>query len=193
MKQRVLIIVLFLSFGSFSQTKTIAHKRHNGSKLTFSESLKNDGFDAVFSNFGVGPTPTIRHSELKKVILINDSTAAMVTEASCYYRRDVEKEHPELWRAGTDTVVNHPVFSADISVDSMRTILKKTYYFANNISNVKFIGFEERTKNKETQTDNRKPTLNPTSFPKNTPSTNWSKWFLLIVASSSVVGIIRLK
>ncbi|MFA7273139.1 MAG: hypothetical protein WC044_04685 [Crocinitomicaceae bacterium] len=193
MKQRVLIIALFLSYGSFSQTKTIAHKRHNGSKLTFSESLKHEGFDAVFSNFGVAPERWVRNSELKKVVFINDSMVAMVTEESCKDEY-APRNNPEIWRAGTDTVKNHPVFSEKISVDSMRTILKETYFFANDIDKVQFEGFEtnkaripRRDLKAQTQPDET------SNYQKRKHADNWSKWFLLIVATSSAIGIIRMK
>ncbi|MBC7863494.1 MAG: Hsp70 family protein, partial [Bacteroidia bacterium] len=70
----------------------------------------------------------------------------MVTSKTCF---DREEKTTSLWKPGKDTVYNHPVFSQNFSkyhsVDSLRKIIKKSYYFRNNADSIKFIGFDKET------------------------------------------------
>lgn len=188
---KTLLIALTLTLTGFGQTKSIALKRHAGSKTLTGNNWKMDP-----SNLGVAPEKWIRNSELKKVVFIDDSTQAMVTEESCKNLYSYKQRETQEWRAGTDTVKHHPVFSAQISVDSMRTILKSNYYFANDMADVEFIGFEKEKDDKKKKTHN-----NGTSKQKLNPGKQTTKWsayekftlLTLLFASSIGIGVLKLK
>lgn len=196
LKNILTLTVLFSTSILNSQTKSIAYKRHHGQSVHFSNSLKLEGIEGGTSNFGAAPERWIRNSELKKVIFINDSTSVMVTEETCRNEYSYKQQETEKWRAGSDTLTRHPVFSAPISVDSMRTILKSDYYFANDMKNVQFEGFEKRNldpkkverrekiKSQVWNIKNKKEI--PSRFEKYT-------WLTLLLASSLGVGLIKLR
>ena len=196
MKKIVLLSGLFLTTLSFAQTKTIAHKRHSGNKTHFSTYLKLEGTNGGTSNLGMAPEKWVRNSELKKVIFINDTLAAMVTEETCYNEYSYRQQETEKWRAGTDTVTRHPLFSSELTVDSMRKILHADYYFANDMKDVEFVGFGERdpkTK-KEIQTEKKTNQVIDSGLKKDKKS-KLGKYTLLslILASSLGIGLIKLR
>ena len=179
-------MALAISCYSNAQTKTIAMKRHSVYALNMLGYLKSP------SNLGMAPEKWVKNSQLKKVIFINDTTQAMVTEETCINEYSYQQQETEKWRAGTDTVTRHPVFSSEISVDSMRTILKKEYYFQNDMKDVKFIGFDQKP-NKNTQKKvekNKKET--ETSQKSIIPYSKYGFLFL-VFASSLGIGIVKIK
>ncbi|MDB0063133.1 hypothetical protein N9F27_03450 [Crocinitomicaceae bacterium] len=196
MKKIVLLSGLFISSLSFSQTKTIAFKRHNGVKTNFSSFLKLEGIIGGTSNLGMAPEKWVRNSELRKVILINDTLAAMVTEETCYNEYSYQHQETEKWRAGTDTVTRHPLFSSELTVDSMRKILHTDYYFANDMKDVEFVGFGERDPKspKETRQEKVKEEIIDLGL-KNDKKSKFGKYTLLsiIIASSLGIGLIKLR
>lgn len=137
-----------VSFTTFNQTKIISHKSHSGSNSTFHKALKNKLFDIGDSNFGVAPEILVRNAKLDSVIKISKEKVIMVTSETCQDLYRDQTEH--LWRAGRDTVSNHPVFNTEITVDSMKEILAKQYYFNNEINNTVFIGFDAPIITKDT-------------------------------------------
>ncbi len=195
MKKPILFLSLALISSSvFGQTKSIAHKRHSGSKASFSNTLMHASTFGGPSNLGVAPEKWIRNSELKKVVFINDTLAAMVTEETCRNEYSYQQRETEKWRAGTDTVLRHPVFSSDISVDSMRTILAAEYYFANDMKEVKFENFEQRRIKEKSKVEINKE--NHTTRRENKKGRNSSgkyTWLALILASSLGIGLIKLR
>lgn len=144
MKTFTVLLTLVLASFSNSQTKMINHKSHSGSKSNFSRSLSASLFDKGESNFGMAPQRHVRNSKLDSVILLSEKVAVMVTSESCHYEdydgRD--KSKPTLWSAGRDTVYDHEVFNSGKSVDEIKKILKNEYYFANQIDQVVFLGFD---------------------------------------------------
>jgi hypothetical protein len=197
MNKKVLIISILLSAMRLSaQTKTIAFKRHNGPKAKFSAVLGNEGAKGGPSNLGVAPEKWVRNSELKKVIYINDTTQAMVTEEVCRNEYSYQQQETETWRAGTDTVLRHPVFSANLSENEMRNILKADYYFANDMKEVKFVGFEKRKLQSEKHLKSEKDE----SYAKTETNSKEKKktidkytWLILILSSSIGIGVIKLR
>ncbi len=109
--------------------------------------------DHVNSNFGAAPERWVRNSKLEKVKLINDTVAVMVTSAHCV---ETFSGQTEKWKAGADTVKRHPIFSADIPVDSMRQILSEQYYFVNNMEEVEFEGFDKKLDGTISKRDKRR-------------------------------------
>ncbi len=195
-KKIILFTGLFISSLTFSQTKTIAFKRHSGVKSNFSAFLKLEGINGSTSNLGMAPEKWVRNSELKKVIFINDTLAAMVTEETCYNEYSYQQEETEKWRAGTDTVIRHPLFSSELTVDSMRKILHADYYFANDMKDVEFVGFGERNPKspKEIRQENAKEQIIDLGL-KNDKKSKFGKYTLLslILASSLGIGLIKLR
>lgn len=192
-----LIILTFLVFDLRAQTKIIAHKSHSGKSI---DKYLNHSFtigDHWFSNFGAAPQKFIRNAHLDSVVYINDTTTVMFTSTHCQDLYD-NSELETLWKAGKDTLINHPVFSQKIEVDSMKEIIKKQYYFKNKISDVKFIHFDKRQKNPNIQQDNNQQNNEqqnslPSVFKNNTPDdTPFQKIFLFIavVILSFVLGFI---
>lgn len=112
----------------------------------------------------MAPTRTVRNSKLDSVILIDDHIAIMVTSEYCTeFEYGSNKGYgSHLWSAGKDTVYNHPVFNKDNSADQIRKTLMEQYFFANDISSVKLIGFDKKTKG---QYDIAEPDFEPTFEP----------------------------
>ncbi len=164
--------------------------------MRFNEMLNREARIGGPSNLGVAPERWVRNSELKKVVFVNDTTTIMVTEETCRNEYSYQQRETEKWKAGADTLTRHPVFSADISVDSMRTILKSDYYFANDMKTVQFEGFEKRKidpKKLERQ-EKIKAQVFALKNEKKIPS-RFEKytWLTLILASSLGIGLIKLK
>lgn len=180
-----LIILTFLVFDLRAQTKIIAHKSHSGKS---NDKYLNHSFtigDHWFSNFGAAPQKFIRNAHLDSVLYINDSITVMFTSTHCQDLYDYSNDET-LWKAGKDTLINHPVFSQKIEVDSMKEIIKKQYYFKNKISDVKFIHFDKRQKNPNIQQDNNQQNNEqqnslPPIFKTNTPDNTLFQKILLIL------------
>ncbi|MCD6066672.1 MAG: cell wall anchor protein [Bacteroidetes bacterium] len=132
---------LFMTTISLAQTKKIAWKSHSGSAATFSAAFENELFDMNFSNFGMAPTKIVKNAKLDSVIFISDHKAIMVTSEYCYDRYE---KTTTLWEAGKDTVIDHPLFSRQHSLDSIKNVVKHHYYFRNPVDSVKFIGFDNK-------------------------------------------------
>jgi hypothetical protein len=150
MKLRISLSILMLSIVSitFSQTKLIAYKSHSGSMHNFELAMMNPEMDLVNHNLGAAPEPIIRNSVIDSVIFVSDSQAVMVTSEYCrpnqwYYRSDTtKKDEKTIWSAGKDTVLNHPLFSHQHSLDSIKMVLNQNYYFRNDIQETVFIGYD---------------------------------------------------
>jgi hypothetical protein len=139
--------LLCLSFAllpviSGAQTKKISYKSHSGNTALFAAALENELFDISFSNFGMAPERYIRNAKLDTVIFLSEHKAIMVTSEYCG-RPD---KNPTLWRAGRDTVTDHPLFSRQHSLDSIKKTLKEKYYFNGEIEDTRFIGYDNKKK-----------------------------------------------
>ena len=147
MKTILAIVLLVFTGTAFSQTKLIFHKSHSGSRASFVKTINSN-----YSNFGKAPIREVKNAMLDSVIFLSDTTAVMVTSEYCVRRGDyspVELEgttktrnQGKLWRAGRDTVYNHPLFSRKHSLDSIRMVVATEYYFKNNIDSVRFVGYD---------------------------------------------------
>lgn len=194
-KPIISICILLISIGVHAQTKSIAHKRHNGSKSNFSRALNLEGINGGPSNLGMAPEKWVRNSELKKVIFINDTTQAMVTEEVCRNEYSYKQQETEKWRAGTDTVLRHPVFSTNLTEDEMRTVLKADYYFANDMKEVEFVDFDKRKLKSDKAEKKEKTNTKPVDSKKNETKKPIDKyaWLILILTSSIGIGVIKLR
>lgn len=139
---RFCLIILFSTLFSVinAQTKKIAWRSHHGSDNAFRLNLDNINEDDG-SNFGVAPTPEVKSASLDSVIFVSDSVAVMVTSEYCSRWFGGHQEKTNLWRAGKDTVRNHPLFTKRHSLDSIMTILQQQYYFRNKKPTV-FMGYD---------------------------------------------------
>ena len=143
------ILSITLSTLSFGQTKMIAHKSHSGSTATFKNSLASDLFNNKGSNFGIAPVRTIKNAVLDSVIFLTDSTAIMVTSNYC---TDRWSNDTNLWKAGKDTVRNHPLFSKQHSLSTIKKTLDERYHFSTPVDSTVFIGYDNGELQTQTQT-----------------------------------------
>lgn len=132
------VSTLLLSNLTIAQTKLIAHKSHSGKATTFKSSLNSNIFGAKNSNFGQAPERFITSAVLDSVIFVSKQKAIMIT-SSCWKNRI---ENSNAWIPGREEVYNHPLFSHQHSLDSIKAVLKTQYYFDNNIDDVVFIGYD---------------------------------------------------
>ena len=140
-KQLTLLLLLAGTTQVLSaQTKMIAHKSHSGSSANFARVTPGGLFDDDGSNYGQAPEPTIRTAQLDSVIWLSDSLVVMITSEFC--KRQYQPK-PRLWRAGRDTLVNHPLYSGGFSLAEIKNRLRENYYFQNPVEQVIFIGFKE--------------------------------------------------
>lgn len=124
-----------------AQTKLIAHKSHSGTVESFRLAYENNSPELENTNFGAAPERTVVTASLDSLIFISDSLAVMVTSKFCEKRNSSESK---LWRAGRDTVRNHPLFSKQHALDSIKNILERRYHFKNSVDRIKFIGYDNK-------------------------------------------------
>ncbi|MGV3461514.1 MAG: hypothetical protein ACO1N9_13785 [Flavobacterium sp.] len=154
------IAFFLLTAVSYGQTKIISHKSHSGSIANFALAAENDLFDINASNFGDIPYRNVTTSVLDSVIFLSDDKAIMVTSEYCHkdWRREPLKNSTEektLWKAGHDTVYNHPLFARRHSLDSIKAVLKKDYHFKNDTDKAVFVGYDNKV-NKYKRENKRK-------------------------------------
>ncbi len=166
-KYLLLLNCLLIALTTFSQTKIIAHKSHSGQQTTFTNLLAKNHINLNTSNFGVAPEPTIRTARLDSVIYVSKNISIMVTSEICtnrygdnaiikefdYFKNDWNKalevskdKKSSVWKAGRDTVYNHPLFSHNESLDSIKNVIRKNYHFKNDVSEVVFVGYSNKPK-----------------------------------------------
>jgi hypothetical protein len=147
----ILFVAAIIGIGatSYAQTKRIAFKSHSGNSEHFKQALSAALFENEVSNFGIAPERYVTFAHLDTVIFINDTTVELVTSHHSNFVDDYRiSTHPNLWKPGHETVVNHPVFNSDKTIEEMKEIVQKTYHFKNDISKVVFIGEPKAVKKK---------------------------------------------
>ncbi len=146
MKTLIVTLILLCSVASFAQTKLIFHKSHSGSGAAFEKTIRSN-----YSSFGAYPIKQVTNSSLDSVIYLTDISAIMITSEYCRYLglHDTQNEGMattknlgSFWRAGRDTVYNHPLFTRKHALDSIRMAVKMDYYFSNDIDSTKFVGYD---------------------------------------------------
>lgn len=170
----ILIITFMVLNSSTAQTKKIAWKSHSGQAAYYASALEENMFDMDGSNFGVAPQREIITAQLDSLICISDSLAIMVTSEHCQDPMLAKKEKSK-WRAGRDSVFYHPLFSKRHSLDSIKSVLHKQYYFRNQVQNTIFIGYDNGN------SDSVNYTIPFSAAPVNrTKPTHGKKFFVLL-------------
>lgn len=160
----LLFIALFSAIHLSAQTKLIAHKSHGGSDLDFQEALENDEV-LLNSNLGETPMMIFMQLHLDSVAKINDSTTIIVMK-QVFGERSKDFKYPDsdcvfnlssytvelLFEAGLYTLVNHPIFSQDITADELRSKIDSSGCFGNEAKTVKVQGY----KNMDAKEDSKK-------------------------------------
>ncbi len=173
MRKLLFILFGFWSMMCFSQTKLIAFKSHSGTTSNFKKALDEDLFDVSDSNFGEAPQRRVKNAKLDSVIYISPEKAVMITSEYCSVEQMGEPSKyvfESVWNNGKDTVLQHPLFSRNHSLDSIKAVLKQEYYFKNNIDSVVFIGFDNKVKKYKKDKRKKQKSVSPiiskdTNFP----------------------------
>jgi hypothetical protein len=151
MKQLVGILLIFCSFQGIAQTDIIEYRSHSGNMAKFTKHSVR-AIDGVYTNFGDVPMERIKTAALDTIRFLEDGVALMVTSEYCrseYIYDPIplndcspRSAYGQLWKAGTDTLRDHPLFNQNHSLDSIKEILMSTYNFQNSIDSVVFIGYD---------------------------------------------------
>ncbi|RRJ89311.1 LPXTG cell wall anchor domain-containing protein [Paenimyroides tangerinum] len=184
-------VVLFLGLISFSmqaQTKMIAFKSHSGNAADFSNSVFKDIFDVNDANFGVAPERRVINSKLDTVIFIDEHKSVIVTSEFC---REFHTNDTTDWKPGKDTLIDNPVFIIS-NLDSIKSNLKKDYYFRNNIDSVVFLKYDAKKKTYKNITP-KKEKLKTKKTKENRNSNATIFGFLLISGAVGFFGIRKKK
>lgn len=143
MKSILLFCILSFCFQyGMAQTKLIAHKRHSG--RNFNYALASSPDDIANANFGMHISPSVKNAQLDTLIYIDKERAVMITSEYCSEQFSVKQDDKSLWKAGRDTVYNHPLFSQRHNLESIKKTLKEEYHFKNEIDKVVFIGYDNK-------------------------------------------------
>lgn len=192
MKRSILLLLCFSSLAGMAQTKKIAFKSHSGSAENFSLALENSLFDMENSNFGVAPTELVRHAQLDSVIFICDTMALMVTSQYCTRLLRHSKEpqgESTRWQPGRAEVKNHPLFSQQHSLDSIKQVIRTQYNFQNPVEKVVFIGYDNNkliTKKKK-KTDYVRGAAGPL-YTDELPGNGTGGWIFAGILAASLLG-----
>lgn len=145
-----IVFIAFLCLAAFSvkaQTKKIAFKSHSGNMANFHAALENDLFETDHSNFGHAPQRNVVTAQLDSLIFVSDTMAILVTSEYCT-RTDWVTEKPvtdpKLWKAGREVALNHPLFSRQHSLDSIKKVIAEKYNFKNPVEKVIFVGYDNK-------------------------------------------------
>ena len=145
MKKLSFLLFFALVFSNcqiYAQTKLISYKSHSGDMKYFEKNIVEDRYNTNYSNLGMKPERYVTNSKLDSVIIIDDNKSVIVTSNFCKTRIS---ETPEKWRAGRDTVYNHPVFSDD-NLENVKKVLKSEYNFQNDVDSIVFLKYDKQTK-----------------------------------------------
>mgnify|MGYP000542407609 CR=1 FL=1 len=187
---KCLCFIVFLYSGLIqAQTKLVYFKSHSGNAAYFRMAYRDGLFDMDNSNFGEAPQRFVTESELDSVIFISDSVAVMVTSEYCGISRRI-KSTGYLWRAGADTVINHPLFTLKHNLDSIRKVLKRDYFFRNSIDSVKFVGYDNKKPDnqQQDQQDQRQDIMPVSDSGNGTPDNNLPVLIMVLITLSALTG-----
>ncbi|MCZ4408391.1 hypothetical protein O3Q51_06200 [Cryomorphaceae bacterium 1068] len=139
--------ILSIGLSGFSQTKLIAHKSHSGTAENFQLALNSDDFNPIESNFGEAPDRYVINAQLDSVIYVDEHRVILVTS---YFNEEIKtkksKKDKSSWKPDREYVYNHPLFSRQHSLDSIKMVVKRDYHFKNDIDKVVFVGYDNEEK-----------------------------------------------
>lgn len=164
MKTPILLLFSLVCVTSQAQTKIISHKSHSGSNADFNIAYANDLFGMEEDNLGMAPERRYikeknLHPKLDSVVFISKDEVKLYTSSSCKIESDYTGEtHEEKWKPGIEIAKNHPLFSKQHSLDSIKKVLKKEYGFENPINEVVFVGYDNTNQIVATQPENNPET-----------------------------------
>lgn len=144
MKLLFSIVLLFALYGSYGQTKVIAHKSHSGSNTSFGKAYHKNLFDIKRSNFGLPGNRNI--VVLDKVRALNDSLTVLYFRESivCYqYGTSYKGLKKSDFKAKTDTLKNNKLFRKANTVSFIKSSKIRPIRFDNPIDSVRFVGFRK--------------------------------------------------
>ncbi|MDZ4795585.1 MAG: hypothetical protein SGI83_15000 [Bacteroidota bacterium] len=153
MRQLFIALFALISTNLLAQTKKIAFKSHSGKMGNFHIALENELFDTEEANFGL--PPDIKTYQLDSVIYISENVTVIVKKK---YSRPFHhpKDSAKLQWVKKDTLLNDPLFSKKHALDSIRTVLKTTGKYTNPVSNIVFMGYDNKTSGKKKEKDKEK-------------------------------------
>lgn len=170
-----------MSFCAIGQTDIIELRSRNVSLKKYAHKRIDDA-DHVTSNFGRAPEVTVQNAVLDSVKSLPSNKVVMYTSEYCT-RMPRTREFPmngtsspkrilanprtgNRWKAGADTVQNHPLFSHRNSLDSIKMVLDRDYHFNHPADSVKFIGFDNNGLNinqQQNQQNQQELKMSPTN------------------------------
>jgi hypothetical protein len=183
-----LFLLALIPFCGLSQTKLISHKSHSGTKKTWQHAFTNPSNSIHLSNLGVGPTPEVRFSRLDSLKVIRPNVVVMITSNHCQdgiYRNSDRNNNTHLWRAGSDTVYNHPDFNSDKSIEDIKHAIGSKYYFANSAETVAFVGYEKKPVSTEQKSKRKHLFTRKKSTESSVPTEKKERpsWFVMVLIS----------
>ncbi|MES2589175.1 MAG: hypothetical protein V4622_09350 [Bacteroidota bacterium] len=145
----LLIVFLFTSFITFSQTKQIAHKSHSGKNQDFITENYNDNFG--LNKDLIKQSEKIKNNTTKTIKLIKNNCVILIKTFPIFDTKTDKWIDKKI----IDTLCNHPYFSGQYTFEQI-----KTFY----LPETKFIGFEKQFFNDSLQKPIEKPKQKRNSF-----------------------------
>jgi hypothetical protein len=195
------VLLLFVSTAK-AQTKRIAHYSHSGTAHNFESALTHTGFFNMHSNFGRAPQKIVKNAQLDSLIVLDANRIIMVTSEVC---KDVyaPTNEPRIWKAGRDTMSDHPHFSPQFSEKEIKQTIRQQYHFVQNKPTV-LVGYDRpippsrklaptyHQKDKAPKDTLIKRAYTLPIYPgsdKNKPSSPLLSWVLLAAFAASAAGL----
>ena len=197
MKTIALFSLVMLSVSAIGQTDIIELRSRNVSLKKYTQKRIDDA-DHATSNFGRAPEVTVQNAVLDSVKCLPSNKVVMYTTEYCTRMPRTRElfldgtatpkrvlSNPRIgnrWKAGADTVHNHPLFSHRNSLDSIKMVLDRDYHFNHPADSVKFIGFDNNDLNinqQQNQQNQQEIEVSPTSQGQKRNSAPFG-WMLLL-------------
>ncbi len=179
-----LLILLFITVFANSQTKLISHKSHSGSNETFAIAIENELFEG--DNLGLGRMEIQEVTNLDSIVYLSKDKVIAYTSnyTQRYYQAFKDKcTRDELTKIKTDTLKIIPSsLKNGLTIQDVKVRIDSSKIYSNDLSQVKYKDFEEKTKRKKNRKRNYTLPIIP-NFP-NIPN---SFFLILILGFLSVL------
>lgn len=183
--KKIILLLFFVNFSANAQTKLIAFKSHSGDSKDFKSSIIENFNDMNNSNLGDVPIRRVINSKLDTVIFIDENKSVIVTSEFC---REFHTKDTTDWKPGKDTLIDNPVFIIS-NLDSIKSNLKKDFYFKNDIDNVVFLKYDAKKKTYKNVT----PKTKKIKTKKNRENSNSNATIFGFLLLSSAVGFLGIR